>query len=113
MRQEWAEMKEEVLRANREMEADDDEARAAVARRMNELLTGFVERHRKALLARGGDPAQFDVGVLTRHFQEFIDAEREYQKAEDALLIATANKAVAEPAVSRDSLGEAEAVRAR
>jgi hypothetical protein len=74
---------------------------------MHELLTGLVERHRKALLARGGDPAQLDPAVLTPHFQEFIDAEREYQKAEDALLIATANKADAEQALSIELLQKA------
>jgi hypothetical protein len=99
LRREWAEIKEEVLRANRAIEDEDEKAEAA-ARRMQELLTGFVERHRKTLRVLGADPALLDPAGLTERFQKFIDAEREYRQAEDALLIATANKAEGQQAVN-------------
>ena len=93
MLREWAEIKSEALRAQRNLEEEQDPAEA---QRLVDLLGGFVERHRQALLARGGDAAEVDPVRLKRKLDRFLKAEREYREVEDKLLSATADMADAD-----------------
>lgn len=97
MQREWAEIRDEVLRF---VSGIPEEDRPEAARRMKVLMSGFLERHQQALAHRAGDSDRLEPVRFAQHFQRYFDAERAYQRGVDALLIATADKADAERAVS-------------
>lgn len=90
MQREWAKIRDLVSRLAREAEEDEH---SAEAQRTMALLAGFIERHRAALLARGGDPDRLSLGRLGLRLQEYIEAELQYQRAADEFLVLTANRA--------------------